>query len=543
MRLQGDGGTTIVEGQASIHFPAGNAVFYNNVQEYNRDLSTCVLDTFGRLLRDERRAKAAAKGKPFEERGLRILEALSATGLRSIRYFKEIDGVSHVLANDLVPTAVETIRRNVLANGLDPRVVVPNCGDANDVMRAARSADERYDVIDLDPYGSAAPFITAAVSSVADGGLLAVTCTDMAVLSGNHPETCYAKYASMPLHKRYLHEFALRIVLSTLERHAALHSRHIVPLLTLSIDFYLRTFVRVFDSKQEAQEAATRLGQVFHCGGCDDFHMQPLGELRVSGRSRKFAPSSGPVVGPLCVHCGGKFRMGGPIWLPAIHSTDFIAAVLARLDASPGKFRTEKRMRGMLSMASEELQDCPLYWDVPQLASLFRASTPQSNVLRSALLHAGYRVSSTHASDTGLKTNAPAAVLFDIMRAWVRLHPAQPTEGSPGARLLATAPSIEVNFAPHDDAASGAQRRGLVRFQVNPEPNWGPKARATGKRGAAEAGLDAEGTLEHKRAKLQGRRGAAAKSSAPASSAQHAAASTAAGAASSDSEGSHVSSG
>lgn len=42
----------------------------------------------------------------------------------------------------------------------------------------------KYDVIDLDPYGSAAPFLDAAVQSVADGGLLCITCTDMAVLSG-----------------------------------------------------------------------------------------------------------------------------------------------------------------------------------------------------------------------------------------------------------------------------------------------------------------------------------------------------------------------
>ena len=38
------------------------------------------------------------------------------------------------------------------------------------------------------PYGTAAPFLDAAVQSIADGGLLAVTCTDLAVLCGlPHP--------------------------------------------------------------------------------------------------------------------------------------------------------------------------------------------------------------------------------------------------------------------------------------------------------------------------------------------------------------------
>lgn len=64
----------------------------------------------------------------------------------------------------------------------------------------------RFDVIDLDPYGSPAEFLDGAVQSVSDGGMLAVTCTDMAVLCGNHSEACYAKYGSMPLKGKFCHE-------------------------------------------------------------------------------------------------------------------------------------------------------------------------------------------------------------------------------------------------------------------------------------------------------------------------------------------------
>ena len=64
----------------------------------------------------------------------------------------------------------------------------------------------RFDVIDLDPYGSPAEFLDGAVQSVSDGGMLAVTCTDMAVLCGNHSEACYAKYGSMSLKGKFCHE-------------------------------------------------------------------------------------------------------------------------------------------------------------------------------------------------------------------------------------------------------------------------------------------------------------------------------------------------
>lgn len=35
---------------------------------------------------------------------------------------------------------------------------------------------------------------------------------------------------------------------------------------------------------------------------------------------------------------------------------------------------------------------------------------------RSAVLNAGYRVSSSHAAPTAIKTNAPSKVIWDIMR-------------------------------------------------------------------------------------------------------------------------------
>ncbi len=47
-----------------------------------------------------------------------------------------------------------------------------------------RRFEDRFDVVDLDPYGAPVTFLDGAVQSVADGGLLLVTCTDMAVLCG-----------------------------------------------------------------------------------------------------------------------------------------------------------------------------------------------------------------------------------------------------------------------------------------------------------------------------------------------------------------------
>lgn len=64
--------------------------------------------------------------------------------------------------------------------------------------------------IDLDPYGCPSVFLDAAVQSVQEGGLLLVTATDMAVLAGNTPETCYVKYGAISLKTKCCHEMVSR---------------------------------------------------------------------------------------------------------------------------------------------------------------------------------------------------------------------------------------------------------------------------------------------------------------------------------------------
>lgn len=78
------------------------------------------------------------------------------------------------------------------------------------------------------------------MQAAVDGGLLCVTATDMSVLCGNNGEVCFTKYGCYPLHKSYCHEQAIRIVLACLENHAARYKRYIQPVLSLSIDFYVR---------------------------------------------------------------------------------------------------------------------------------------------------------------------------------------------------------------------------------------------------------------------------------------------------------------
>lgn len=59
----------------------------------------------------------------------RILDSLSASGLRALRFAKEVQGVTQIVANDFSQDAVEIIKRNVDENGVKHLVTV-SYGDA-----------------------------------------------------------------------------------------------------------------------------------------------------------------------------------------------------------------------------------------------------------------------------------------------------------------------------------------------------------------------------------------------------------------------------
>lgn len=209
--------TTVTEGKATILFPK-DQVFYNPAQQFNRDLSVAAIRTWSESCLTKKQLRKAAWEKQHNsdgnvdstalqtgsERAITILEPLSATGLRAIRYALEIPSVRTVFANDMAPSAIESIGRNISHNKLPEELVQVTCSDANALMY---SRAQQWDVIDLDPYGTATPFIDGAIKAIAGDGLLCVTCTDMSVSAGiGYPEKCFANYGGLPAKQEYTHE-------------------------------------------------------------------------------------------------------------------------------------------------------------------------------------------------------------------------------------------------------------------------------------------------------------------------------------------------
>ncbi|GMH20639.1 hypothetical protein Nepgr_022480 [Nepenthes gracilis] len=492
--------TIIKEGEAEILMHAKNEVFYNKTQVNNRDISIAVLRTFISKRKQEHEAVLlratkteqkvtlehssvqAIHRKPSEsamdhntsngnsenvkgmpEDGLsniseepvkatevkfkrelkepRVLEALSASGLRALRYALEVDGIGKVVALDNDKVSVEACRRNIKFNGSVACAKV-ECHLADARVHMLTHPKE-FDVVDLDPYGSPSVFLDSAVQSVVDGGMLMCTATDMAVLCGGNGEVCYSKYGSYPLRAKYCQEMALRILLASIES---------TPL---------------------------KLSYVYQCVGCDSFHLQPIGRTVPKNNSVRYLPGFGPVVPQECSDCRKKFNMGGPIWSAPIHDQEWVASILTDVKSMKDRYPAYDRVAAVLTTISEELPDVPLFLSLHNLCATLKCTSPSAVIFRSAVLNAGYRISGTHVNPLGLKSDAPMNVIWDIMRCWVKNHPVKAQlSDQAGSVILAKEPELPANFTRAIASLSKAQAKKVARFLPNPERHWGPKLRA-----------------------------------------------------------------
>ncbi|CAJ0950369.1 unnamed protein product, partial [Mesorhabditis belari] len=515
--------STIKEGKAIIAFCG--PTFYNPVQEFNRDLTVSALRQFVRArlaerakrneLKDQeenvaKAAEPAPKKKKIqieeEDGSIRILDALSATGLRAIRFSKEVPCIASITANDFSENAVESIKKNVELNGLQ-HLVTPHFGDATMTMMEHRGIDKRFHCVDLDPYGSASQFLDAAVQSVADRGMLMVTCTDMAVLCGNTPEACFNKYDSIPIRMKSCHEMALRILLRAIETHANRYARYIEPLVSISVDFYVRVFVRMHTGAREAKNSAVNVGRILCCSGCHSFEVLPIIRKFQEGASLRFTPAIAKSDlmshDQKCVHCESPLHEGGPIYTGPIHNQEFLRGILDDLTstAEGDRLGTHDRLLGILTEASEELPDVSLYYHHDQMSNVVKCVVPKIVNVRSAILNAGYRVSGSHANPRAIKTDAPTSLLWDICRYVAKesnVKVEKMKDDLPGKKILQKPIGSTIDFKLHKGAESRAKLDQLVRFQCNRGKNWGPKPKAKGSVNSVKAGFQASCHIDEK---------------------------------------------
>ena len=346
-------------------FPPGTApVFFNRRMEINRDATILLLSVLG----------------PSD-----YLDAMGATGVRGLRVAHEV-GIP-VTINDRDPEAIPLIRKNIERLGLP---VTVTCRDACSLL-----FEQAFDAVDIDPFGTPAPFTDAGIRGCRR--FLLLTATDTAPLCGAHKNAGIRRYFARPGNTGYHGEVGLRILLGFVARETVKYDRGIEPLFCFAREHFVRLGLRLTRGPKAADRTIDRIGFVLQCPSCA-YREEQAGMFPAA---------------LTCPHCGKPLRPIGPLFLGKIFSDEVMEQMQVRLPS--GGLGTHKELAKLLALCREELSTSSHY-DYHKVAQQLGVSPPKIEVLLDTLRSAGYAASRTHYSGTGVKTDAPLAMLYDAIR-------------------------------------------------------------------------------------------------------------------------------
>ncbi|MCQ2056208.1 MAG: methyltransferase [archaeon] len=362
-------GTLIQEGQTKLLVPRdhsvsgpgkiGHSVFFNEQMAFNRDVSVMFLRTL--------------------DKKISVADTMAATGSRAVRIANEVPKAD-VVANDISCCAVPYIEENIRINDLC------NCTASNRDMHSLL-AEDIFDYIDVDPFGSPVPFLHSAIQGCKRHGYIAITATDTATLSGAQKIKCRRRYQVEPLGGPMCHEIGIRILLGTMAREMAKFNKGLKPILSFSVDHYFRIYVQSLDGASYADKSLDSLVYL-------SYNPKTL--------ERSFSKEA------------DKNYMYGPFWGGKLFDNGYISRM-----SSDGTF-AQRRCDKMLRMWSDEIDEVPFLYEISEISSYLKLSTPPLEQFVERMNMYG-KTTKTHISPTAFKTTLSLKEVIDVYKECVKV--------------------------------------------------------------------------------------------------------------------------
>ena len=219
-----------------------------------------------------------------QDKPIRAFDAMCSTGVRIRRWRneipKELQNRLRITGNDLndfalswainshnqnLPKYTENVEMNFDRYGSMTQRESVNGIFFQKMDAKLAMADASYQWIDIDPFGSPVPFIDSAIQSLARIGVLEVTATDTAALTGSSLSSQKRRYDSQGIVDDYAHDDAVRVLLGLIAKVAAMHDRVIKPILSLFDGHHVRVSVLVKTSKEGASDFQNNIGYRLRC--------------------------------------------------------------------------------------------------------------------------------------------------------------------------------------------------------------------------------------------------------------------------------------
>ncbi len=338
--------------EGDVH--AGMEIFYNPVMISNRNISIALLQ---------------ARNKTDQ----RICDPLAGSGIRSARFLKELpqEIIKELIINDVKPDFEKNFKDLCQKNNiqLNQSQVIIHSTDANQLILTEKG----FDYIEIDPFGTPNPFLSAAINKITRGGILAITATDTAALTGTYPKVTKRKYWAKSLKNYSMHETGLRILIRKIQLLGIQFDKCLTPILSYHKEHYFRIYFESSKGKEKCDAIIQEHQYFLWCRTC-------LTHTTSQSNTKT------------C--CQKEMEYAGPLYTGLIQNQTLLSTMVEQ-----NKFPEEKDF--LQRIEGEAKQDIGFY-DVHELARTLKIDPPRLDLILKATQ--GVR---THFSDTGIKTNIP----------------------------------------------------------------------------------------------------------------------------------------
>lgn len=315
---------------------------------------------------------------------LRVLETMSASGIRSLRYGLEAQA-DWIWANDANPDIEGMLQANLhrYFSAQTYRVTALN---AQDIFGHCTLNHERYDLVDVDGFGKVFQYLPRVWSALSPQGLLYWTATDGQILGGQNPDRCLQRYGSYGRSFPCPQEQGMRIVLGSLAAAAQQWDMTIQPIFSTFTGQTYRLLVQRV--KRLPGTWSDRYGFLGYCQACGGYQVVPwrkLGQIP--------CPDHPPP---------HTLTLSGPLWLGPLHDSETLEAMKTLAEE-----RSWLSLIPLLERMITEADFPPYAYGLGELAKWNRSDPPNRDRFFQTLQDQGYRACVTHWNPEAFKTDAP----------------------------------------------------------------------------------------------------------------------------------------
>ncbi|MEM0188546.1 MAG: tRNA (guanine(26)-N(2))-dimethyltransferase [Saccharolobus sp.] len=308
--------------------PSWAPVFYNPKMTFNRDISVIAVSII----------------KPKI-----IVDGMSATGIRGIRYYIESWKSQELILNDKNPEAVKLIQLNLKNNNIENAKVYTR--DVNSLLYEIKA-----DYVDIDPFGTPAPFIVSSINATISKGIVAYTATDLSPLEGSSKTSCRRKYDAVNEKLSASKELGIRILIGKIIRESAMLEKTVYPLFSFYSDYYYRLFLKVEKGAKRADKNIEN--NIRYFGECPKCGFQ------------QFLPDRCTIK---CPNCNSELLVIGPLYSGPLFNSEFVKAFL-EASKNFSYLSTFKKVQKLINNIYNEIKYKSVYYRLDKLGSKLKIS-------------------------------------------------------------------------------------------------------------------------------------------------------------------------